>query len=500
MRRPLHLLVLLAFGALLTQGFQCASSNVTVAKKAIAKQDFPAAKTALDAALTENPNDCEALILMGDVQQRLNDAEGMVNSYQKAKACAGLTPQQNSELSIKLYNAWVGQYNGGITKYNDYVKSKSTTDIAEAISYLSKAEALKPTFTEPIALLGQAQEQQGDSAAAHETYSRWWKVEQPGFAIAKEKGITLGQERKQLLTTLGTPLKTDMDSLTDGSGVIFRDRFDVGGRDLFVFSAKIGNVDDASVEGWTYNPPAELSEQERSRSRITALEPLKALAFIEYGKGNKQAALDIANAAMAAKPTDNELVPLRTQLLLELGKTDEAIKEIEGQIAREPNSTLYRLQYAALLSGAQRLDDAIAQYKKVLEIDPKNETALYNLAANYKNKASVKQMAELEKMDKSKSYNPDLSFQADLKTAAEYFETLRRAPKYAADIVVLEQLANCYEVLKETKKVKSLIMEMEGLEERYKTSKEYYRIMEGLYGRNKMLDKMKEASEKAERL
>lgn len=500
MKRPLHLLVLLAFGALLTQGFQCASSNVTVAKKAIQKQDFPAAQTALDAALAENPSDCEALMLMGDVKQRLNDADGMVSAYQKAQACPTLTPQQRDELSIKLYNAWAGQYNGGITKYNDYVKSKDKADLLESISYFSKAEALKPTFTEPIALLGQAQEQQGDTNAAYDTYSRWWKVEKPGFDISREKGIVLGLSRKQLLQILGTPIKTDMDSLTDGSGVIYRDHFDIGGREYYSFSAKIGAVEDASVEGWTYNPPADLSVQERSRSRIVALEPLKALAFIDYARGNKQSSLDRASAAMAAKPSDNELVPLRTQLLQELGKTDEAIKEIENQIARDPNSTIYRLQYAALLSGAQRLDDAIAQYKKVLEIDPKNETALYNLAANFKNKASVKQMAELEKMDKDKNYNPDMSFQSDLKTAAEYFETLRRTPKYAADIVVLEQLANCYEVLKETKKVKALIMEMEGLEERYKNSKEYYRIMEGLYGRNKMMDKMKEASEKGARL
>lgn len=500
MNRPLHLLVLLAFAALLTQGFQCASSSVTVAKRAIQKKDYPAAKTALDEALTANPNDCEALVLMGDVNLLLNDADGMIAAYQKAQTCAELTPQQREEVSIKLYNAWVSQYNSGITKYNDYVKSKNASDLSSAVTFLSNAEKLKPSFTEPIALLGQAQEQQGDTNSAYETYKRWWAVEKAGFDLVREKGLTISYARKDLFQKLGTPLKTDMDSLSDGAGVIYRDQFDLGGREFYTFSAQLGTATDGTLEGWTYNPPSDLSRQERSRSRITQLNPLKALAFIEYARKNKQAALDVSNAVMAVNPTDNELVPLRTQLLQELGKTDEAIKEIEAQISRDPNNVMSRLQYAALLSGTERLDDAIAQYKKILEIDPKNETALYNLAANYKNKASVKQVAEIEKMDKDKNYEPNLSYQDDLKIAADYFETLRRSPKYAADIVVLEQLANCYEVRKETKKVKTIIMEMEGLEERYKDSKEYYRIMEGLYGRNKMLDKMKEAAEKGARL
>ena len=64
----------------------------------------------------------------------------------------------------------------------------------------------------------------------------------------------------------------------------------------------------------------------------------------------------------------------------------------------------------------------------------------------------------------------------------------------------IEQLANTYEVLKEKKNVRMLIMELEGLETRYSSDPNYYRIMEGLYGRNKMIDKMKEAAAKGEKL
>ena len=43
-------------------------------------------------------------------------------------------------------------------------------------------------------------------------------------------------------------------------------------------------------------------------------------------------------------------------------------------------------------------------------------------------------------------------------------------------------------------------MELEALEMKYQTNKDYYRVMEGVYARNNMLDKMKEATAKAQQL
>jgi tetratricopeptide (TPR) repeat protein len=203
---------------------------------------------------------------------------------------------------------------------------------------------------------------------------------------------------------------------------------------------------------------------------------------------------------MKLKPTDTEVVPLRTQLLQELGRTDEAIRELESRLKTEPSNYMLRLQYASLLAGIGREEESLREYKNVLTADSSNETALYNLAAHYKNVAGNKQRAELEKMDADVNYKPNMSYMDDLAVAAVHFEKLRVSPKYASDIIVLEQLANIYEVRKETAKVKALIMELEALEGLNLSNKEYYRIMEGLYGRNKMMDKMKQAAEKGAKL
>jgi len=498
-KRSVHILVLLAFAALLTQGFQCASSDVSAAKKALQAQDFAKAKQSLEKALTTNPNDCEALVLLGDANRGLNDADGMVTAYKKAMECPGVTPKQRDEMSVKLFNAWVGQYNGGINKFNDYVGSQKESDLSESAAMLEAAEQLKPAFSEPLALLGQIREMQNDTNASYAVYTRWWNIEKPGFETIINKNMTLGMPRGSFLKSLGTPLETKIDSLS-GGGQLYKDRFDVGGRPLILFSALEGANPDALLEGWTYNPPDNIAEPEKWRTRSASLTPLKGMAFIDYQRGRRESAFQLATVVTKVKPTDPDLVPLRTQLLQDLGKTGEAMAEIEGRVKADPKNTLLRVQYASLLSASGKQDAAVKEYQDVLGQDPNNETALYNLAAHYKNIAGTKQRTELDKMDKDKNYKPDVSYMDDLATAAQYFEKLRRSPKYTADIIVLEQLANIYEVRKENGKVKALIMELEGLEEINKKNKEYYRIMEGLYGRNKMLDKMKEAQEKGEKL
>lgn len=499
MKRSLYFIVLAAFAALMTSGFQCASTGITSAKRAISNKDYVAAKKHLDEALAANPNDCEAQILLGEVAQLQGDEEAMIKAFEKAKDCPGLTDSQRSNMSLKMFNAWVVQYNAGITAYNTYIQKRDQAQLDKAIVNLTNAVRIKPTFTEPLSLLGGIYESKGDTANAYASYSKWWMVEKPGFDIMIDKDIAIGVSRDAALTILGKPAETRTDSL-EGGGTVYKDKIDIGGRTMYVFSSdeKGGSP---VLEGWTYNPPASISTDESWRSRMTSVGPLKAMAFIDYHTGKKEHALEMANVVGRIAPTDHELVPLRSQVLQDLGKTDDALREIERQVEKNPKQVNFRLQYATLLASAGKNKESIEQYDIVLKTEPANETALYNLAAAYKNLAGTKQRDELEKMDADKKYQPNLSYLEDLKTSASYFEKLRQASgKYQTDIIVLEQLANVYEVTKNKAKVKALIMELEGLEQMNLKNKTYYEIMEGLYSRNNMIDKMKEAAAKAAKL
>jgi Flp pilus assembly protein TadD len=502
-KRPLHIIVLIAFAAILTQGFQCASSGVSSAKKAIQQRDFQKAKTSLATALAENPNNCEALMLLGDVHAGLNEIDSMAMAYERATDCPEIGDKMRDELSIKMYNAWAAAYNSGVTGYNGYIATKADSDIVQAEFGLRTAIRLKPAQTAPYNLLGMVLELREDTAGAYAVYEQWWNQERPGIELLLSKEIVLGSTHESIIAALGSPKETKVDSIMDGDqyqGVTIKDRFDVGGRELYVFSTQEIGKADTVLEGWRYNPSPKISSAEKWFPTMFTMSPLKSLAYIDYQEGRKEKALQYATTAISFNPKDNDLVPLRTQLLQDLGKTEEALSEIKATVQRDPNNIQYRLQYAVLLANVGRREEATAQYKEVLSRDPKNGPALFNLAANYKNIAGEKQMAELKKMDANEKYQPNLSYLEDLKVAAGYFEELRTQPKYASDLVVLEQLANTYEVLKEKGKVRALIMELEGLEAKYKDNPEYFRIMEGLYGRSNMIEKMKEASEKGSRL
>lgn len=494
MQQVVRTIVLSAFGALMLSGFQCASADLTTARNAMRKQDWASAKTALDRALVTDSANCDALMMLADVHARQNNVPDMVQAFKRARTCTNVTPAIMNDVSIRLYNVWVVEYNAAISAYNQAGATGDTSLYTKAIGHLQTAYNVKPEYTDPLVLLGQTHEARGDTNAAMSTYTEWWNAERTGFDVAKSKSVTLGMTRQALLGGMGTPLQTKTDS-TDNA-IIYKDKYDVGGRVFIIFSALEGGNADAVVEGWTYAPAATLSPEEQMRSRTLSMVPLKSLAFYAYQRQQNDVALNWCNIAAAIKPSDADLGPLRTDLYARLGKTDEAINELKGLIAKDPSNVTNRIQYAGLMMAQENFTDAIAQYDEILKNEPKNETALFNMAAVYKNRAVKAQMIERAKQQADKNYKPDETYMNDLGKSAEYFVRLRGVFKYRDDLTVLEQLANIYEVRREKTKVKEIIMELEALRDKYAASAQYYQIMEGVYARNGMEDKAKEMEAK----
>jgi len=499
MRRHVLLLAGLAITAVFAQGFQCSSSQMTSAKKAMAARDYAKAKDALRATLQATPAPCDAYAMLGDAHDSLNEQDSMLAAYRAALSCSSLNPRLRDAITVSLYNKYAAAYNLGIAKYNDYATSKNTTMLQESRAALVTAVAVRPEYTEPLMLLGEVNERLGDTAQAVKVYTQWWEAERPGYEAIASKNITIGSARGSVIKALGTPLTTKMDSVE--GGVLYRDAFTLNAKQI-IFSSFAEGASDAAIEGWTYDPLPNLTEAEKWRARMANVQPLKNLAYIAYGMAKYDEALTWANAVMRAKPADQELSALRAQSLQLSGKADEAVQELKAQIDKDPSNVSARIQYATMLSGAEKYDEAIAQYREVIRLDPKNEIALFDFGASCKNLASIRQRAELEKQDNNKKYVADTAtYLPLLAEAASSFEQLRRvSAKYRNDYIVISEIANVYEVRKDLGKVKALILELEALEEVYNKDKEYYRTMEGLYGRNKMLDKMKQANEKGSKL
>lgn len=489
-----------AFVALLLQGFQCASPELTSARKAMREKDYAKARTVTQQLVKKELENVEAHMILAEAAKQLGDNmfSGMILRHVLTMPSA--TAQQKTEASKLAYNLWVGEYNAGIIAYNAFVTGGSNSDAVEARKRLGSALSVKPEISEPLAMLGRLHLDMGDTSNAFKVFNDWWKSEQAGFEVANTKGIVLGMPRAQLLRTVGTPFQQTSDSLQDG-GVIHRDRYDVGGRDLYVFSTiGVGEVD-GNVDGWTYAPQGSLSPEEQRRIRAVTLDPLKQLAIIDFSQGNFEQALQWCTIVAKAKPSDQDLSPLRTKLYQELGRTDEALAEVQGLIKANPSDVSYRNTYASMLQTLGRNVDAQREFEVVLEKEPVNDIALFNLGALWKNLAADKQKAERDKAASDKKYKiNEKAYHDDLIKAAEYYERLHKLPKYRDDLLVLEQLYNIYEVVRNDSKRNNVIATLEALDSSFGRDENYLGMMERIYVRSNMEAKAKAIEQRVKNL
>jgi cytochrome c-type biogenesis protein CcmH/NrfG len=120
-----------------------------------------------------------------------------------------------------------------------------------------------------------------------------------------------------------------------------------------------------------------------------------ALTTIDFGGifSNNDDAANIENpnanllaeqeTVVAANPEDVDEIVLLANLLGNTGQIQKAIPWYEKALALEPDNHGVRLDFARSLAGANLLTDAEAQFLRVLQSDPENQTAHYYVAELY---------------------------------------------------------------------------------------------------------------------
>jgi tetratricopeptide (TPR) repeat protein len=116
-------------------------------------------------------------------------------------------------------------------------------------------------------------------------------------------------------------------------------------------------------------------------SSFAPLLAILARAYTDIGR--YQQGLDYGAAAVDADPKSVEAHRGYAIALILVGQRDEAIKELEDAININPNLTAPYFELAGQYKGANRLEDAIAAYEKVLTLQPQNAKALLRLCETY---------------------------------------------------------------------------------------------------------------------
>jgi tetratricopeptide (TPR) repeat protein len=102
-------------------------------------------------------------------------------------------------------------------------------------------------------------------------------------------------------------------------------------------------------------------------------------ALAALGKEDREQVLEGLNNALRLKPDWHQARLLRAQVMMEMGRTDEAVRDLAQAVAEQPDDASLRLGYARLLVSAGQLAQAEAEFRLLVEQNPDNTEALFAL-------------------------------------------------------------------------------------------------------------------------
>lgn len=161
---------------------------------------------------------------------------------------------------------------------------------------------------------------------------------------------------------------------------------------------------------------------------------------------NKELALEEVNKALDKFPGDGNLAKTRIQLLIELGKIDEAKANLEQAIASEPDNANLYFTLGVLNDELGNQDKAVEAYKQAIEVDPDHYESNYNYGVILINRANevIKESNNLglSKADQKRGRELEPQIDVKLKEALPQWEKIYELKP--EDKTTLETLSYLY--------------------------------------------------------
>lgn len=466
MKKAQYLILALLFGALLTQGFQCTSPEMTTARVASKNKDFDKAILNYEKELQKNPNNVEAMCELAEIYSLQSEKEpAKLNESVKLLTKARITPPQpNSKVNLNnyentFYNVWINLYNQGTGIIQ--AMSKAEPHSAEmnslgnqAVETFNNAVVLYPDNPDNYAMLGTVYAAMKENKKAVENFAMYNTKLQREIDFFKSKGLTIGQTPEEMMAILGKPqriypflelLRNSKDTIT-----LYQYSIKESKEPLMIFTKHNSKINRTGIMGWrfseSYNPFS------------FDITPNFELARISFEEKKYDKALDYINEIKKLDPTN----PFANQFMVQIydaqGNPDLAINAIQKLTVEQPNNPNFKAQYGDILLKNKRYDEAIAQYEAALKIKPDFLEIKKVLGSAYKNKAVEIQTFELEKYAKDNKYQINESLYTPYLTKSQKtFEEFTSTPQTKDDYEVLIELADIYASMKNDAKFKQTL-------------------------------------------
>ena len=465
MKRLVVASLFLFIGAVLLQGFQCASQEMNSAKMDYQKGKFDEAIENIRKELKKNPKNEDAHILHAQILFKKGDYDGAANVIAESRDY--IKSKKNKEQAAYIETQILSTaYSTAYRNYQMYFQNKDKNYLENSLKAADLSLKLRPQLFDLFNLKGRVYEELNDDSKAIESYESFIEANNDEYEFAKETNLNLDMFREEALSIIGQPTESKTAILDSTKGVTtITDRVMYNGNEIYLHSIKESSAESYKVTGWRLNLPEEWRSVEKFQYNPINIDPYAALAQKYYSNKKYDDAIRNLNYLITLKPSNKEASGLKIQILQETGNTDKAIAELEEATKISPENKRYWLQFGDLLSSMGKYDEAISKYEAALRIDPNYDYALYNIASAYKNKAGSLQKIEQEKLEKDPKYQIKTeNYFPDLEKSAEYYTRTSQTEQFTDNHNVLLQLANIYQVIENKEKLDETLKKLDEVE------------------------------------
>jgi tetratricopeptide (TPR) repeat protein len=512
-KKILSMLIFLVIGAFLTQGFQCASPEMTSAKIAMGTKppDFQKAKNLLEKELAKNPQNDEALIDLVNCKKELKDYLGAVSTLVDGEKIIK-TPEVKKQVPSVKRDLWVGCYQQGLNYYSNYYNKnekekkeylyQNKKAIDTALIYLETATLVRATQPLIYNMIGVCYEIKENMPKAVEAYQKYYELLKNDIEFAKSKGIYVGLKREEAISKFG---KDNVESkgnknCPDCDSTV-NDEIAYGNKVVYLFSGQAKDKP-MSVRGWRYNIPKDWYKDESKIAVDIQIEPILSIARYYYEKKDLEKAKEYLKIVLTLEPTNEVANSSLVGIYEDSGNKEEALKYISDLVSKNPKNATFISQYADMLQQIEKYDESIIQYEKALAIEPNMETATRNLAAAYKNKVYIIQKAQQDSLIKNPKYRPDKKeYESYLEKSAGNFEKALKLERYRIDFEVMAELFEIYFVIDNKDKQNQLLSKVTSMENTIPEEKKekYYTVLVKMLDRTGNKEALQQAQGKLEK-
>lgn len=180
---------------------------------------------------------------------------------------------------------------------------------------------------------------------------------------------------------------------------------------------------------------------------------------------DKEAALAVVDEALEKYPSDGTLQKNRINLLINMGKIDEARSNLEEAIESEPDNANLYFTLAVINDELKEQERAIKAYLKAIEIDPNHFEANFNYGVILINQANetIKESNSLgmSKADQKKARELEPVINQKLKDALPQWEKVHEIN--SSDRTAMETLAYIYTQLKMKEKANAMNKKLDSM-------------------------------------